>query len=139
MKGFAAVMLGLLLATCDFLNTWNLNDNRTGSGNPGGPSNVCSGLVRSVNVDSESGSQVKAGLNITFSADPRDASGNSVPADCKVGPVEATAVGECVPANAGLAVTLDAIVMNATAVGQCQAQVCFAGACGISDPVTIVP
>lgn len=134
----ATLAVALTFLIGDGCNLYNFNDNRTVSGGGVGPSDICAGLVRSLNVDSESGAQVKVGLNITFSADPRDGSGNSVPSDCKVGPVTATPFGECVAAGS-LPATLDAIVMNAQAPGQCQVQVSFQGASGISNPVTIIP
>ena len=135
---FLAISLLLTLSFCDWFNpsTTNIQDNRDG-GNPTGGSSVCSGLVASINVDSESGSSVAAGTNIQFSADPRDSSGNSVPAACKEGPVEATPLGECVVANAAVLPSLDSIVFNATAPGECAAHVCFAGKCGTSEAVTI--
>src|SRR5262245_16166451 len=141
MKRILVVLAAALaLAGCDFLNITNTNTHDQGSGgNPASGSTVCEGLVASINVDSESGSSVNAGTTITFSADPRDASGNSVPAQCKQGPVTASPIGECVVADASFAPTLDAIELYAAAAGECKCRVEFAGKVGTSEAVTITP
>jgi len=124
--------------SCFNTSTINTQDNRSG-GSPTGSGSLCAGVVQSLNVDSESGSTVKAGHNITFSADPRDASGASVPAACREGAVTVEALGECVPTSAAAPPTLDAILLFANAPGECQARVTFAGVVGVSSPVTINP
>jgi hypothetical protein len=138
MKGLALSLL-LALSFCDWFNpsTTNIQDNRNG-GNPVGGSSLCEGLVASINVDSESGSSVQVGRTITFSADPRDSAGNSVPAECKAGPVSASPIGECVPAS-NLPVSLESIELMANAVGECKARVEFAGKVGTSEAVEITP
>ncbi len=129
--------VALLVGDCFNQSTNQLFDNRSGSDNPAGGSSICAGLVATLDVTSLSGSSVKAGSVITFAAMPRDSSGNEVPAACREGAVSAQHLGECTFADASIPATLDAILLYASAPGQCQARVSFAGKSGISEPVTI--
>ena len=70
-----------------------------------------------------------------FSADPRDASGNSISVACRGGTVVASATGVCVLNGVP---TLDAVGAIATGPGICTVSVTYAGKTG-SKSVEVKP
>lgn len=123
-----------LLAGCNVLNDTTVNNNQNGGAqNPVAPEDPCGALTVSVNVDLESGGNV--GEPLVFSADPRDASGNSITVACRGGVVNAAATGICSVTGTP---TLDAIGAVAAGPGICTMSVTYAGKTG-SKSVEVKP
>ena len=135
-KALAGLVLAAALMVGDCFNQTTSQFNQPGGGgSPTGGSSLCEGLITSINVDSESGSAVAVGSIITFSADPRDSAGNSVPADCKRGAVSVEALGVACGLASNLPSSLDSIELFCGGPGECKARVSFAGVVGTSEPV----
>lgn len=136
MKLFAAVLLLFGLDSCLSPTQSVYIDQSHNGGSGTGSGSLCGGIVASLNVDVESGSEAEVGDTIAFSAEPRTSTGQRVPDQCLDGPVTAVPVGSCSPL-VGAAASLDSILFSASGAGECRAQVSFAGVTGVSDAVEI--
>lgn len=131
-------LLALTGAACDFLNITQSTviDNSSGGTSASDLPSGC--IVSQINVDSESGSSVKVGQTITFSAEPQTSTGARLPDTCLNGPVKAEAIGECVLASTS-APALEGTEFYANAPGECKAKFSYGGKSGTSEAVTVTP
>lgn len=131
----------LLTATTACVQNTNTNTARNGSDNPTSPSGPCDAIATSINVDvesGESGGKGTVGIPLVFSADPRDAAGNSVPRACLSGVIpSAQASGACTAIDG--AATFDAIATVPTTVGVCVVNVNALGAHGSKAVEVVAP
>jgi hypothetical protein len=118
----------------------NLFNSAGGSGSGGltGPSGDCSGQLVSISIDVEagiSGGAAHVGTPLTFSADPRDAAGNTIAAGCLSSPATFAGQGVCPSPIGG---SLGSFTTTPSAAGTCTVIVTFLGKTA-SASVSVVP
>lgn len=129
MKPRLFVLAALLLCAACF-DTQNITTSvGTGPSGTGGTELSCSTLIASINVDVENGvagGKGTVGTPLTFSADPRDGTGATIPTACLTSPATFTGSGVC-PDPVG---SLASFTTTPTATGTCGVTVSFLGKIG---------